>query len=323
MENEMDRSNGTRVGLAAAAVLLALPSLAQNAARNLGFDTDLRGWTYDAGSVSWSSFDADGSASSGSALVLNSRPDFSAVLLTSPCLGVPNGAFDAGAKSFVRSGPSPGRYATVTLNTYEANDCSGTPTSQILPSFTPPSFDRWTAFGRYGNPAPVLTLPPPPGCPAFCPIEPGPGPRSARFVFAVSKRDSSTPQVTAYADDFFLRLATCVPDDSTLCLNGARFKVTASWESATASGHGTGLRLNDDTGSFSFFDADNTELVVKVLNACADPFNRYWVFGAGLTNVLVTLNVEDTQTGAVKTYVNPQGPASAPIQDTAAFATCP
>jgi hypothetical protein len=69
MENEMDRSNGTRVGLAAAAVLLALPSLAQNAARNLGFDTDLRGWTYDAGSVSWSSFDADGSASSGSALV--------------------------------------------------------------------------------------------------------------------------------------------------------------------------------------------------------------------------------------------------------------
>ncbi len=31
----------------------------------------------------------------------------------------------------------------------------------------------------------------------------------------------------------------------------------------------------------------------------------------------------DTQTGAVKTYDNPQGTAFRPIQDSSAFATCP
>jgi hypothetical protein len=36
----------------------------------------------------------------------------------------------------------------------------------------------------------------------------------------------------------------------------------------------------------------------------------------------VVLKVTDTQTGQVKTYVNPQGTAFAPIQDTSAFA-CP
>ena len=33
--------------------------------------------------------------------------------------------------------------------------------------------------------------------------------------------------------------------------------------------------------------------------------------------------LSDTQTGGVKTYVNPQGTPFQPIQDTPAFATCP
>jgi len=62
-------------------------------------------------------------------------------------------------------------------------------------------------------------------------------------------------------------------------------------------------------------------MVVKVLNGCGVDSN-YWVFAGGLTNVQVVMTVTDTQTGAVKTYVNPQGQAFRPIQDTAAFA-CP
>jgi hypothetical protein len=64
------------------------------------------------------------------------------------------------------------------------------------------------------------------------------------------------------------------------------------------------------------------EAVTKVLNGC--PLNnRYWVFAGGLTNVRTVISVTDTQTGATKSYINPQGVAFQPIQDTSAFATCP
>ena len=77
-----------------------------------------------------------------------------------------------------------------------------------------------------------------------------------------------------------------------------------------------------DTGLFTFFDPDNVEVVVKVLNGCSIN-NRYWVFAAGLTDVRATLRVRDTNTGQVKTYQNPQGVPFQPIQDSDAFATCP
>ena len=81
-----------------------------------------------------------------------------------------------------------------------------------------------------------------------------------------------------------------------------------------------GVSLTGDSGYFWFFDAANIELVVKVLDACT--LGNFWVFAGGLTNVGVTLIVEDTQTGASKTYTNPIGTAFAPLQDTKAF-SCP
>lgn len=127
---------------------------------------------------------------------------------------------------------------------------------------------------------------------------------------------------------FFTRLTpraetgACAPGPSTLCLAGGRFKVEAAWETESAHGPGTGTSLGSDSGSFWFFDADNTELTVKVLDAC-DAFDRYWVFASGLTNVEVLLRVTDTHTGHVRQYFNSQGKPFAPIQDTDAFATCP
>jgi streptogramin lyase len=115
---------------------------------------------------------------------------------------------------------------------------------------------------------------------------------------------------------------TCEPDATTMCLNGGRFRVTAEWRSLTASGAGTAVPLTSDSGYFWFFSASNVEVLVKALDGCG--FNsRYWVFAAGLTDVEVTLRVTDTQTGALRTYVNPQGTAFQPIQETSAFATCP
>ena len=50
--------------------------------------------------------------------------------------------------------------------------------------------------------------------------------------------------------------------------------------------------------------------------------SRYWVFAGGLTNVNVVTTVTDSQTGAVRTYVNNQGIPFQPVQDTSAF-PCP
>ena len=116
---------------------------------------------------------------------------------------------------------------------------------------------------------------------------------------------------------------TCVVDATTMCLNGGRFQLTAVWQRPDgSSGPGTAVPLTSDSGYFWFFDPTNIEMVTKVLGACAIDGN-YWVFAAGLTNVLATLNILDTDNGVSEQYVNPQGVAFAPIQDTAAFPTCP
>ncbi len=83
------------------------------------------------------------------------------------------------------------------------------------------------------------------------------------------------------------------------------------------------MLLTADSGYFWFFADDNVEVMVTVLDACADPFNSFWVFAAGLTDVEVTLNVTDSWAGEERQYVNGQGMAFVPIQDTVAFRTCP
>jgi len=62
--------------------------------------------------------------------------------------------------------------------------------------------------------------------------------------------------------------------------------------------------------------AHSAEVVIKVVDG-RPVNNRFCVFVGGLTDVVIT--VTDTQTGAVKTYTNPQGVAFQPIQDTNAF----
>lgn len=116
--------------------------------------------------------------------------------------------------------------------------------------------------------------------------------------------------------------STCNPGPTTLCLNGGRFKVEAHWNTGGGSGAGTAESLGEDSGRFWFFSPDNTEVVVKVLNACSYD-DRYWVFASGLTNVQVVITVTDTETGRVRSYFNPSGRAFAPVQDVQAFATCP
>jgi hypothetical protein len=116
---------------------------------------------------------------------------------------------------------------------------------------------------------------------------------------------------------------TCVEDGLSLCLLDDRFLVRSDFRTPQGGSVGVALPMTSDTGAFVFFDPANVEVIVKMVDACAPPFDRFWVFAAGLTNVEVRLTITDTVSGEVRTYTNPQSTPFQPIQDTNAFATCP
>src|SRR5262245_43677758 len=64
--------------------------------------------------------------------------------------------------------------------------------------------------------------------------------------------------------------SACVGDQSHLCLDSSRFRVSSAWTtSATISGVGNAAALTDDTGYFWFFDSANVEVVVKIVDGCS------------------------------------------------------
>ena len=92
-----------------------------------------------------------------------------------------------------------------------------------------------------------------------------------------------------------------------LLLNNSRFRATIAWQTSdgtTGIGHPVGL--TGDSGYFWFFGANNVEVLLKVLNGTGTN-GCFWVFYGALTDVAFTLQITDTVTGTVKTYVNPQG----------------
>ena len=115
-------------------------------------------------------------------------------------------------------------------------------------------------------------------------------------------------------------------DKDVLCFNQDRFKAELDWRDFNGkTGTGVGVGESDEAGTFYFFDSDNWEMVVKVLDGCDSdaPFDSFWVFFAATTNVEYTLTVTDTQTNQARVYSNPLGVQSPAITDTSAFATCP
>ncbi len=116
----------------------------------------------------------------------------------------------------------------------------------------------------------------------------------------------------------------CLADESTICLLQDRFRLSLSWRDfADVVGQGRMVPADSDNSALLyFFQQDNWEMLVKVIDGCA--FNdRFWVFAAATTNVQYTLTVTDTLRGETRQYTNPLGVSSAAITDSAAFATCP
>lgn len=118
-------------------------------------------------------------------------------------------------------------------------------------------------------------------------------------------------------------IAGCVPGPDRLCLADGRFRVEVDWRDFTGrTGRGSVASCTTaDSGLFWFFDPDNWEILVKVLDGCGVN-GHHWVFAAATTSVEYTLTVTDTLTGATAVYRNPLGTAAVSINDTAALA-CP
>ncbi len=101
--------------------------------------------------------------------------------------------------------------------------------------------------------------------------------------------------------------AACVPNATTLCLQGGRFAASVTWRDFVGrTGVGTALPITPDTGSFWFFDAGIHELAVKVIDGQGTN-NAFWVFYGSLSNVEFELTVVDTETGEIWSNLNPMG----------------
>ena len=105
-----------------------------------------------------------------------------------------------------------------------------------------------------------------------------------------------------------------------MCLGAAgRFAVETTWQSATDSGTADAVDIDRrDSGLFTFFDPNNLELLVKVLDGCGLN-DHFWVFYGATTDVAFPLSVTDTVSGTVREYSNPLGTSAEPIKDLLAF----
>ena len=113
---------------------------------------------------------------------------------------------------------------------------------------------------------------------------------------------------------------TCGSDAETRCLQDSRFAVRVDWWSQDGeSGSGSVVRAGtNDSGVFWFFNPDNWEALVKVLDGCALN-GQVWVFAASTTDLGYSIEVTDTVTGVVRQYVNEPGEPAAAIADGLAF----
>lgn len=100
----------------------------------------------------------------------------------------------------------------------------------------------------------------------------------------------------------------CFAGPSSLCLGpGGRFQVQVTWRTqAGATGSGGAIPESSETGFFWFFDPNNVELAVKVLDGTTIT-GFYWTFYGALSNVEYWLVVSDRVTNESRTYHNPQG----------------
>ncbi len=133
-----------------------------------------------------------------------------------------------------------------------------------------------------------------------------------------SSSDSATRTVLVEAA---APAGSCRADAETVCLRDSRYEVKMEWRtSAGESGAGRVVHAGtNDSGLFRFFDPENWEVLVKVLDGCSIN-GRVWVLGASTTDLGYRIAVTDTVTGESRSYGNEPGQPSPAIVDTEALA---
>lgn len=142
-----------------------------------------------------------------------------------------------------------------------------------------------------------------------------------------SAPDVTIPVISVGAGDGNrIREAAC---ERSAALLHDRFQVTVRFMTQPIGvppkmGNGKAVKISDNAAWFYFNRSDNPQLLVKIVNGCVLPDNpAYWVLSGGVTNQEVWITVNDTETGASKTYHNRAGVPFETTLDTQAFATCP
>ena len=107
---------------------------------------------------------------------------------------------------------------------------------------------------------------------------------------------------------------------SGLCLHEGRFEVDVHWftDGSERSAARPARAGTDVSGLLWFFEPDNWEMLVKVLDGCGVN-GHYWVFAASATDVGFDIEVTDTQTGDARHYTKNPGEAAVAMADMAAF----
>jgi phospholipase/lecithinase/hemolysin len=290
-----------------AAWLLSFPLSAANLLTNPHFDANVSGWTSAQPflTATWNGIDASGSRTSGSVTLRNTwdSANGGGFMLTQ-CVPVTAGsAYDVGAKMHIGGNQGTTGLAGPTIYFFDSLNCTGSDLGSGGAYVYEPT-GKFIACAQTNIPAPA-------------------GARSALVGLFLAKDQAGGVLEASFDDAFFGPTGGCVPTERALCLANGRFRVETEYQTPGGeTGAGRAIQLTSDSGYFWFFGAENVEMIVKALNAC-QVYSRYWIFSGGLTNVRVTMTVEDTVTHQTRTYENPQNKAFAPIQDTNAFATCP
>ena len=113
---------------------------------------------------------------------------------------------------------------------------------------------------------------------------------------------------------------TCESSPEKRCLRDSRYSVAVEWRKPDdESGAGSVVHEGtDDSALFTFFNRENWEVLIKVLDGCA--LNGHvWVYGASTTDLGYRIRVTDTVTGTVKEYRNDPGQPAPAITDAKAF----
>lgn len=118
----------------------------------------------------------------------------------------------------------------------------------------------------------------------------------------------------------------CVPSETRLCLLGGRFAATLEWDDGAGSPREALVSLSSGgtrsaAGVFRFYASDpsNWEILVKMIDACAES-GRRWVLVSASTGFGWRLRIADQASGETRTWSHPLDGEATGIADFEAFA---